>query len=92
LKLLFLIFKVKDQSFQPNVELKKAKLEKLQELLKEIAAKEPEFSDLGKQAAVEENIETQTIVSQLSSRFQGLSPATQVGRAHDGRNSERWNQ
>ena len=70
--------KVKDQSFQPNVELKKAKLEKLNELLKEISAKESETTDLAKQAAAEGNIETQTIVSQLNSRYQSLIPATQV--------------
>jgi len=53
-------------------------LQKLNGLLQEIATKENETLKLEKQASSEGDIETQTIVSQLRSRYQGLIPATQV--------------
>lgn len=60
---------VKDQSLKSTEETKKAHLEKLKALEKEIVAKEPEFANF---TEVIKNIETDVKVSQLNTRYQSL--------------------
>ncbi|VEN42511.1 unnamed protein product, partial [Callosobruchus maculatus] len=63
---------VKDQSLRSSEETKRAHLEKLKSLEKEILTKEPEFNNFTEMIR---NIQTDAKVSQLSTRYQSLKGA-----------------